>query len=53
MVLLGGQAADIGRVYGAMTPADLAFMQGTGQAEIELIVNKQIDTARQEYATSD
>ena len=30
---LGTQAADTGRVYGAMAPADLAFMQGTGEAE--------------------
>lgn len=30
---IGTQAADTGRVYGAMTPADLAFMQGVGESE--------------------
>ena len=44
---MGSQAADIGRVYGAMTPADLAFMQSTGQAD-RAYRQQQIDTARQE-----
>jgi len=45
---LGTQAADTGRVYGAMAPADLAFMQGTGEAE-RAYRQQTIDTARQEY----
>jgi len=45
---LGTQAADTGRVFGAMTPADLAFMQGTGEAE-RAYRQQMIDTARQEY----
>lgn len=45
---LAGQAADVGRVYGAMTPADLAFMQSAGEAE-RGYRQQMIDTARQEY----
>ena len=45
---IGTQAADTGRVYGAMAPADLAFMQGTGEAE-RAYRQQTIDTARQEY----
>ena len=45
---LGTQAADTGRVFGAMAPADLAFMQGTGEAE-RAYRQQVIDTARQEY----
>jgi len=30
---IGTQAADTGRVYGAMAPADLAYMQGVGESE--------------------
>ena len=28
-----GKSADIGRVYGAMAPADLGFLSGVGQAD--------------------
>ena len=44
---IGTQAADTGRVYGAMTPADLAFMQGTGEAE-RGYRQQVIDTERME-----
>ena len=30
---LGGTSADVGRVYSAMTPADMGFMYGLGQTE--------------------
>ena len=44
---LGTQAADTGRVYGAMTPADLAFMQGVGESE-RGFRQTVLDTERQE-----
>jgi hypothetical protein len=44
---IGTQAADTGRVYGAMTPADLAFMQGVGESE-RGFRQSVIDTERQE-----
>lgn len=44
---MAGQAADVGRVYGAMAPADLAFMSGVGEAD-RAFRQQQIDTARQE-----
>lgn len=44
---IGTQAADTGRVYGAMTPADLAFMQGVGEAE-RGYRQQVIDTERME-----
>jgi len=44
---IGTQAADTGRVYGAMAPADLAYMQGTGEAERNYR-QQVIDTGRQE-----
>lgn len=44
---IGTQAADTGRVYGAMAPADLAFMQGTGEAE-RGYRQQVIDTERME-----
>lgn len=44
---MAGQAADVGRVYGAMAPADLAFMQGVGEAD-RAYRQQQIETARQE-----
>jgi len=45
---LAGTTADIGRVYSALQPADLAFMTGVGEAE-RGYRQKMIDTARQEY----
>jgi len=30
---LGGTSADVGRVYSAMTPADMGFMYGLGQTQ--------------------
>jgi len=45
---LAGTTADIGRVYSALQPADLAFMSGVGQAE-RGYRQQMIDTARQEY----
>jgi hypothetical protein len=44
---IGTQAADTGRVYGAMTPADLAFMQGVGESE-RGFRQTVLDTERQE-----
>jgi len=45
---LAGTTADIGRVYSALQPADLAFMTGVGEAE-RAYRQQMIDTARQEY----
>ena len=45
---LAGTTADIGRVYSALQPADLAFMTGVGEAE-RMYRQQMIDTARQEY----
>lgn len=45
---LAGTTADIGRVYSALGPADLAFMTGVGEAE-RAYRQQMIDTARQEY----
>tara|TARA_R110002020_G_scaffold125896_2_gene283329 strand:- start:933 stop:2132 length:1200 start_codon:yes stop_codon:yes gene_type:complete len=45
---LAGTTADIGRVYSALQPADLAFMSGVGEAE-RGYRQQMIDTARQEY----
>jgi hypothetical protein len=45
---LAGTSADIGRVYSALQPADLAFMTGVGEAE-RAYRQQMIDTARQEY----
>lgn len=45
---MAGQAADVGRVYGAMAPADLAFMSGVGESD-RAYRQQMIDTARQEY----
>ena len=45
---LAGTTADIGRVYSALQPADLAFMSGVGEAE-RAYRQQMIDTARQEY----
>ena len=45
---LAGTTADIGRVYSALQPADLAFMTGVGEAE-RGYRQQMIDTARQEY----
>lgn len=45
---LAGTTADIGRVYSALGPADLAFMTGVGEAE-RGYRQSMIDTARQEY----
>jgi len=44
---LAGTTADIGRVYSALQPADLAFMTGVGEAE-RGYRQQMIDTARQE-----
>lgn len=44
---MAGQSADVGRVYGAMAPADLAFMSGVGESD-RAFRQQQIDTARQE-----
>ncbi len=45
---LAGTTADIGRVYSALGPADLAFMTGVGEAE-RGYRQSMIDTSRQEY----
>jgi len=45
---LAGTTADIGRVYSALGPADLAFMTGVGEAE-RAYRQQMIDAARQEY----
>ncbi len=45
---LAGTTADIGRVYSALQPADLAFMTGVGENE-RAYRQQMIDTARQEY----
>jgi len=45
---LAGTTADIGRVYSALQPADLAFMSGVGEAE-RAYRQQMIDTARQEF----
>lgn len=45
---LAGTTADIGRVYSALGPADLAFMTGVGEAE-RAYRQQMLDTARQEY----
>jgi len=45
---LAGTTADIGRVYSALQPADLAFMTGVGETE-RAYRQQMIDTARQEY----
>ena len=45
---LAGTTADIGRVYSALQPADLAFMTGVGEAE-RAYRQQMIDTARQEF----
>tara|TARA_Y100001937_G_C7098912_1_gene321523 strand:+ start:173 stop:1297 length:1125 start_codon:yes stop_codon:yes gene_type:complete len=45
---LAGTTADIGRVYSALQPADLAFMTGVGEAE-RMYRQQMIDTARQEF----
>ena len=45
---LAGTTADIGRLYSALQPADLAFMSGVGEAE-RAYRQQMIDTARQEY----
>ena len=45
---LAGTTADIGRVYSALQPADLAFMTGVGEAE-RAYRQQMIDAARQEY----
>lgn len=45
---LAGTTADIGRVYSALQPADLAFMTGVGEAE-RGYRQQMIDMARQEY----
>ena len=45
---LAGTTADIGRVYSALQPADLAFMTGVGEAE-RAYRQQMIDTSRQEY----
>jgi hypothetical protein len=44
---LAGTTADIGRVYSALAPADIAFMTGVGEAERGYRQNV-IDTARME-----
>jgi len=44
---LGGTTADIGRVYSALGPADLATMYGYGEAERQYR-QQQLDVARQE-----
>jgi len=44
---LGGTTADIGRVYSALAPADLATMYGYGEAERQFR-QQQLDLARQE-----
>ena len=44
---LGGTTADIGRVYSALAPADLATMYGYGEAERQYR-QQQLDVARQE-----
>ncbi len=43
-----GKSADIGRVYGAMAPADLGFMAGVGQAD-RGYRQDVIETGRKEY----
>ena len=45
---LAGTSADIGRVYSALLPADLAFTTGVGEAE-RAYRDRMIDTARKEY----
>ncbi len=45
---LAGTTADIGRVYSALQPADIAFMSGVGEADRGYRQN-MIDTARMEY----
>ena len=45
---LGGTTADIGRVYSALAPADLAYMTGVGEAE-RAYRQQMVDVARQEY----
>ena len=45
---LAGTTADIGRVYSALQPADLAFMTGVGEAE-RAYRQQMIDTSRQDY----
>jgi hypothetical protein len=45
---LAGTSADIGRVYSALQPADLAFMTGVGEAE-RAYRQQMIETARKEY----
>jgi len=45
---LAGTTADIGRVYSALAPADLAFMSGVG-ADERAYRQQMIDTARREF----
>lgn len=45
---LAGTTADIGRVYSALGPADLAFMTGVGEGERNYR-QSMIDSSRQEY----
>jgi len=45
---LAGTSADIGRVYSALGPADLAFMSGVGESERGYRQN-MIDASRKEY----
>lgn len=44
---MGGTAADIGRVYGALAPADINLLSGLGLSETQYN-QAAIDTARQE-----